>query len=44
MILELIVKILNQSLWNFCIKKGETLYLIWHKEYPGVKQNHCKSF
>ena len=37
MISALIVKILNRSTWNFCIKKGVTLYLMLPIEDPTAK-------
>ena len=37
MILALTVKILNQSLWNFCMKKGGTLYLMLSIDHPTAK-------
>ena len=37
MILALIVKILNQSVWNFYMKKGGTLYLMLSIDHPTAK-------
>ena len=37
MILALIVKILNQSVWNFYMKKGGTLYLMLSIDHPTTK-------
>ena len=44
MTLALTVKILNQALWNFCMKKGETLNLLLSIDHPTTKQNHLKTF
>ena len=44
MILVLIVKILSQSIWNFCMKKGGTLDLMLSIDHPNVKSNHLKTF
>ena len=39
MILALTVKILNQSVWNFCMKKGGTLYLMLSIDNPIESQS-----
>ena len=31
------IKILNQSVWNFCVKKGGTLYLMLSIDHPTAK-------
>ena len=36
-ILASTVKILNQLVWNFCMKKGRTLYLMLSIDHPMVK-------
>ena len=37
MILALIVKIMNQSVWNFCMKKEGTLYLMLSIDHQTAK-------
>ena len=37
MILALAVKILNQSVWNFCMKKGGIYYLMLSIDHPTAK-------
>ena len=44
MILGLIVKILNQSVWNVCVKKRGALYLMLSINVPTTKKNHLKTF
>ena len=43
MIFVLFVRILSQSIWNFCMKKGGTLDLMLSIDHPTAKQNHLKT-
>ena len=44
MILGLIIKTLNQSVWNVCVKKRGALYLMLSINHPTTKKNHLKTF